>query len=60
MIYLDDTSWLWLSALGSTLLISIAPYFILFFIPVDNSPEYKPWLKVLLSFASGGLLGIQF
>ncbi len=55
-----DVSSVWLSAMASTLLISLAPYIILFFIPVDNSPEYEPWLKVLLSFASGGLLGDAF
>lgn len=52
--------YVWFWALGSTLLISLAPYVILFFIPLDNSPEYEPWLKVLLSFASGGLLGDAF
>lgn len=51
---------LWAEALGSTLLISIAPFVILFFIPIDTSPERQPLLKVLLSFASGGLLGDAF
>ena len=46
---------LWTEALGSTLLISIAPFVILFFIPIDTTPERQPLLKVLLSFASGGL-----
>ncbi len=50
----------WLSALGSTLLISLAPYIILFFIPIDNTSEYKLLLKVILSFASGCLLGDIF
>ena len=44
----------------STLLISAAPFFILFFIPVDNTQERQPFLKILLSFASGGLLGDAF
>ncbi|CAG2101669.1 unnamed protein product [Medioppia subpectinata] len=55
-----DPSSVWVKALGSTVLISLAPYVILFFIPLDNSPKYEQWLKVLLSFASGGLLGDAF
>uniref|UniRef100_A0A8C6XLT8 Zinc transporter SLC39A7 n=1 Tax=Naja naja TaxID=35670 RepID=A0A8C6XLT8_NAJNA len=48
-------------ALGATLLISAAPYFILFLIPVEsNSPQHQALLKLLLSFASGGLLGDAF
>uniref|UniRef100_A0A8C5S997 Zinc transporter SLC39A7 n=1 Tax=Laticauda laticaudata TaxID=8630 RepID=A0A8C5S997_LATLA len=53
--------WLWSYALGATLLISAAPYFILFLIPVEsNSPQHQALLKLLLSFASGGLLGDAF
>lgn len=55
-----STVTLWTEALGSTLLISVAPFIILFFIPIDSSPERQPMLKVLLSFASGGLLGDAF
>jgi len=51
---------LWIHALGSTLLISAAPFFILYFVPVDNSEAKQPLLKVLLAFASGGLLGDAF
>ncbi|KAG7170497.1 Zinc transporter zipt-7.2-like [Homarus americanus] len=51
---------IWLEALCATLVISIAPYLILFFIPVTNSKEHEPFLKVLLAFASGGLLGDAF
>ncbi|XP_032094583.1 zinc transporter SLC39A7 [Thamnophis elegans] len=52
---------LWSYALGATLLISAAPYFILFLIPVEsNSPQHQALLKLLLSFASGGLLGDAF
>jgi len=51
---------LWTEAMGSTLLISIAPFIILFIIPIDSSPEKQPLLKILLSFASGGLLGDAF
>ena len=55
----DDEIWKY--ALGSTLLISAAPFFILFFIPLQsNDEQYQPLLKVLLSFASGGLLGDAF
>ncbi len=51
---------LWFYALASTLGISVAPFVILFFINVDNSEEKRGWLKVLLGFASGGLLGDAF
>ncbi|XP_075212029.1 zinc transporter catecholamines up [Lycorma delicatula] len=51
---------LWIHALGSTLLISAAPIVILFLVPLDNTKEKEPFLKVLLSFASGGLLGDAF
>jgi len=51
---------LWLHALGSTILISAAPYFILYFINLDNTDAMKPRLKILLAFASGGLLGDAF
>lgn len=47
----------WIQAIGATLLISAAPFFILFFIPLDNSQEKQWLLKILLAFASGGLLG---
>ncbi|XP_076629898.1 zinc transporter catecholamines up [Colletes latitarsis] len=49
-----------LKAATSTLLISAAPFFILFFVPLDNTKEREPLLKILLSFASGGLLGDAF
>lgn len=51
---------MWLHAIGSTLLISAAPYFLLYFINLDKTEEMKPRLKVLLAFASGGLLGDAF
>lgn len=50
----------WVHSLGSTLAISIAPYIILNFVRLDNTAEMKPRLKVLLAFASGGLLGDAF
>jgi zinc transporter 7 len=51
---------IWSCALSTTLLISIIPYLILFFIPLDNTPEYESMLKICLSLASGGLLGDAF
>ncbi|XP_045521460.1 protein catecholamines up [Pieris brassicae] len=51
---------LYVKALGSTVFISIVPFLILFFIPIDGTAEKQPLLKVLLSFASGGLLGDAF
>ncbi|XP_068248410.1 protein catecholamines up-like [Palaemon carinicauda] len=50
----------WFEAIVATLGISIAPYLILFVIPVTNSVEHQPYLKILLAFASGGLLGDAF
>ena len=56
----ESTTELWLYSIGSTLLISAAPFVILFFIPLENAKEHSTLLKVLLSFASGGLLGDAF
>lgn len=55
-----DTSEIWLYAMGSTLLISAAPIALLFVVPLDNSQQKQPLLKILLAFASGGLLGDAF
>ncbi|XP_030376915.1 protein catecholamines up [Scaptodrosophila lebanonensis] len=55
-----DMSSVWLHSIGSTLLISAAPFVLLYIIPLDNSEAMKPRLKVLLAFASGGLLGDAF
>ncbi|XP_018413618.1 PREDICTED: zinc transporter SLC39A7 isoform X2 [Nanorana parkeri] len=56
-----DPVTLWTYAIGATLLISAAPFFILFLIPVQsNSSQHQSLLKLLLSFASGGLLGDAF
>lgn len=45
----------------STLMISIAPFVLLFIIPINNNNvENQPLLKVLLGFASGSLLGDAF
>ncbi|EZA58175.1 hypothetical protein DMN91_011701 [Ooceraea biroi] len=49
-----------LKAVGSTLIISAAPFLILFFVPLDNTKQRESLLKILLSFASGGLLGDAF
>lgn len=55
-----DTYTLWVHAIGSTVLISAAPFLILFLVPLDNTKEKEPLLKILLSFASGSLLGDAF
>ncbi|UJR34241.1 hypothetical protein I4U23_021646 [Adineta vaga] len=47
-------------ALLSTVGISLAPVVILAFIRVTDSPKDQSFLKILLSFASGGLLGDAF
>lgn len=57
---LRTSSEVWISALGATLLISAAPFLILFLVPLDSTAEKKPLLKVLLAFGSGGLLGDAF
>ena len=51
---------LWIPSLISTAIVSVAPILILLFIPLGNNAEDQPFLKVLLSFASGGLLGDAF
>lgn len=56
----DSNYDLYIKALGSTVIISIIPFLILFFVPIDGTVEKQPLLKVLLSFASGGLLGDAF
>ncbi|XP_066600874.1 protein catecholamines up isoform X2 [Prorops nasuta] len=56
----EELSSIFIRAMGSTFMISAAPFFILFFVPLDNTKEREPLLKVLLSFASGGLLGDAF
>ena len=53
----SSTSSIWFNAMLSTLLISAAPFFILFLIPLDKSAERQWLLKIMLAFASGGLLG---
>ncbi|KAK7585863.1 hypothetical protein V9T40_000042 [Parthenolecanium corni] len=55
-----SVSSLWIEALSSTLIISIAPFLILFFVPLNSKREHESLLKVLLSFACGGLLGDAF
>ena len=51
---------LWGRAIGATFVVCCAPVLILIAIPLDRSDEHQPLLKVLLSFASGGLLGDAF
>ncbi|KAL9924037.1 protein catecholamines up [Glossina fuscipes] len=55
-----DMNYVWLYSLVSTLLISAAPFLLLFLIPLDNSDSMKPRLKIFLAFTSGGLLGDAF
>ncbi|XP_050425862.1 protein catecholamines up-like [Adelges cooleyi] len=52
--------WMWVKALSSTVAISVLPFFVLYFIPIDHRDEHQSFLKILLSFASGGLLGDAF
>lgn len=56
----EERSSMFMQAMGSTLAISAAPYLILFLLPLDNAQKHQPLLKILLSFASGGLLGDAF
>ncbi|KAF5306411.1 hypothetical protein FQA39_LY08920 [Lamprigera yunnana] len=51
---------IWFYAISSTLLISAAPVLILLIVPVDGTEQKRPLLKILLAFASGGLLGDAF
>nr|XP_032828890.1 zinc transporter SLC39A7 isoform X2 [Petromyzon marinus] len=56
-----DVATVWMQALGATLLISAAPFLILFLVPLDSdSARRSSLLHTLLSFASGGLLGDAF
>ncbi|KAK0096114.1 hypothetical protein PV326_006402 [Microctonus aethiopoides] len=59
-IKIEEKGSIMAKAMGSTLLISAAPFVLLFFVPLDNTKEREPLLKILLSFASGGLLGDAF
>nr|XP_022326588.1 protein catecholamines up-like [Crassostrea virginica] len=54
--------WLCVQALAATLFISVSPIVILLFVPIENAndPKHQDLLKILLSFASGGLLGDAF
>ncbi|XP_074786635.1 zinc transporter SLC39A7 isoform X2 [Athene noctua] len=57
----QDTMTLWMHTMAATLVISAAPYLVLFLIPVEsNAPRHQALLKLLLSFAAGGLLGDAF
>lgn len=56
-----DSCCIWTKAMGATLLISGAPFLILYLIPIDKKNDKQDkLLKVLLAFASGGLLGDAF
>ncbi|VDN51654.1 unnamed protein product [Dracunculus medinensis] len=62
MSFLNDAhTRIWVYSIVSTLIISIAPFALLVFIPLQsNAAENEPLLKILLSFGSGGLLGDAF
>ncbi|KAL3115535.1 hypothetical protein niasHT_018168 [Heterodera trifolii] len=52
---------LWTYAVGSTVLISAVPCFLLLLIPIkENTAEDSPLLRTLLAFGAGGLLGDAF
>ncbi|KAM6993449.1 zinc transporter SLC39A7 [Passerculus sandwichensis] len=56
-----DTAQVWLQTLGAALGVSLAPHLVLFFVPADSgSPRRRGLLRLLLSFAAGGLLGDAF
>lgn len=46
----DGGGSVWVKAISATLLISAAPFVILFFIPLDNSSEKRWLLKIFLRF----------
>ncbi|XP_028966881.1 protein catecholamines up [Galendromus occidentalis] len=56
----EDRSIVWAKAIGATLLVSLAPFFILMLIPISGKQGHENVLKVFLAFASGGLLGDAF
>ncbi|XP_011506241.1 PREDICTED: protein catecholamines up-like [Ceratosolen solmsi marchali] len=58
--YINHLGDVFVQAMGSTFIISMVPFLTLYFIPVGNTKECEPLLKILLSFASGGLLGDAF
>lgn len=41
-------------------MISLAPFLLLFLVRVENTPQHRNYLRIALSFASGGLLGDAF
>ncbi|XP_062368267.1 zinc transporter SLC39A7 isoform X4 [Cinclus cinclus] len=57
----QDTAQVWLQTLGAALGVSLAPHLVLFLLPADSgSPRRRGLLRLLLSFAAGGLLGDAF
>ncbi|CAH8596089.1 unnamed protein product [Schistosoma turkestanicum] len=54
----DSSEQLWIEVFGAVLLISVAPFIILCLIPDLN--KHRGFLKILLAFAAGGLLGDAF
>ncbi|XP_003368521.1 conserved hypothetical protein, partial [Trichinella spiralis] len=59
----DPTTRLWFMAIGSTVAVSLAPFLILPFVPLtggETNESNENLVKVLLSFASDGLMGDAF
>ncbi|XP_032942877.1 zinc transporter SLC39A7 [Catharus ustulatus] len=57
----QDTAQVWLQTMGAALGVSLAPHLVLFLVPADSgSPRRRGLLRLLLSFAAGGLLGDAF
>lgn len=55
-----SASSVWPSAVVATILVGCAPILVLFFLPLGNGNENGNFLRVLLGFAAGGLLGDVF
>nr|XP_021403356.2 zinc transporter SLC39A7 [Lonchura striata domestica] len=56
-----DTAQVWLQTMGAALGVSLAPHLVLLLLPADSgSPRRRGLLRLLLSFAAGGLLGDAF
>ncbi|XP_072777310.1 zinc transporter SLC39A7 isoform X6 [Taeniopygia guttata] len=56
-----DTAQVWLQTMGAALGVSLAPHLLLLLVPADSgSPRRRGLLRLLLSFAAGGLLGDAF
>lgn len=50
----------WLEAFCATMFMIVAPFVILLIVPMKNTDGLHPFIKLLLTFASGSLLGNTF